>query len=143
MNANERQVGGEHYRTKRGGVQHWDYCIRANVPNLEYAASKYLTRWRKKNGLEDLRKPLHYIEKRIESLNLGMGVLRGANKVHLMFAEFIRDNEVSPTEAAIIDLVMHWKNQSHLLNALDMLKRFIAEEEDKAGGPTAAYVNQD
>lgn len=143
MNANERQVGGEHYRTKEGGVQHWDYCVRANVPNLEYAASKYLTRWRKKNGLEDLRKPLHYIEKRIESLNLGMGVLRGANKVHLMFAEFIRDNEVSPTEAAIIDLVMHWKNQSHLLNARDMLKRLISEEEDKIGGPTSAYVNQD
>lgn len=143
MNANERQVGGEHYRTKEGGVQHWDYCVRANIPNLEYAASKYLTRWRKKNGLEDLRKPLHYIEKRIESLSLGVGVLRGANKVHLMFAEFVRDNEVPPTEAAIIDLVMHWKNQSHLLNARDMLKRLIAEEEDKMGGPTSAYVNQD
>lgn len=143
MNANERQVGGEHYRTKEGGVQHWDYCVRANVPNLEYAASKYLTRWRKKNGLEDLRKPLHYIEKRIESLNLGAGVLRGANKVHLMFAEFVRDNEIPPTEVGIIDLVMHWKNKAHLLNAREMLKRLIAEEEEKLGEPTSAYVNQD
>ena len=143
MSANNRQVGGEHYRTKEGGVQHWDYCVRANVTNLEYAASKYLTRWRKKNGLEDLNKPLHYIDKRIESLNLGIGALRGVDKIHLMFDEFIRDNEVPPTEAVIIDLVMHWKHLSHLLNARDMLKRLISEEEGKAGEPTSAYIDQD
>ena len=62
--ANDRQVGGKHYRT--GGDQHWDIVDRFDVPYLEGVASKYPLRWREKGGVEDLEKTLHYIDKILE-----------------------------------------------------------------------------
>lgn len=56
--ANSKQVGGNHYKT--GTVEHWD------VFGPEYliaSATKYVGRWRKKNGVQDLEKALHYAEK--------------------------------------------------------------------------------
>lgn len=63
--ANTRQVGGDHY--KKQGIQHWDYIIANRIPYMEAQVIKYLSRWRDKNGLEDLRKAQHYLEKLIES----------------------------------------------------------------------------
>jgi hypothetical protein len=61
--ANERQVGGTHYRSE---IQHWDYVVANDIPYLEAQVIKYLTRWRKKNGLEDVYKAQHYLQKLIE-----------------------------------------------------------------------------
>lgn len=62
--ANDIQHGGSHYR--KLGIQHWDYVVVNNIPYLEACAIKYLTRWRDKGGIEDLRKAKHYVEKLIE-----------------------------------------------------------------------------
>jgi hypothetical protein len=64
------QVGGDHY-TKSSGlcphcgkeVQHWD--VYADQPYLEGAATSYIGRWRDKGGLEDLRKAISFLEKRL------------------------------------------------------------------------------
>lgn len=61
--ANDRQVGGSHYA---GAYQHWDFVHDLNLDYWQACASKYVTRWRKKNGLEDLAKAPHYMEKRKE-----------------------------------------------------------------------------
>jgi hypothetical protein len=61
--ANAVQVGGEHYRSQ---FQHWDWVIANNLGYLEGCATKYIARWRKKNGLEDLLKARHYLDKLIE-----------------------------------------------------------------------------
>jgi len=62
--ANDRQHGGDHY--KQLPIQPWDYIVSNNLGFLEGNAVKYLTRHREKNGVEDLRKAIHYIEKLIE-----------------------------------------------------------------------------
>ena len=69
--ANDRQVGGEHYRNTEvtcphcgGKLQHWD--IFGLWEGLLYAATKYLWRWKQKDGVQGLEKAVHYIEKRIE-----------------------------------------------------------------------------
>jgi hypothetical protein len=64
MNANERQVGGDHYKGR--AVQPWDYITANGIPYLEGCAIKYLTRWRDKGGLADLEKAAHFIQKLIE-----------------------------------------------------------------------------
>lgn len=64
MSANDTQHGGDHYKGK--AIQPWDYIEANNIPFLEGSAIKYLTRWRDKGGVEDLRKALHFIQKRIE-----------------------------------------------------------------------------
>lgn len=62
--ANEMQVGGQHYS---GTYQHWDWVVDCRLGYLDGNASKYVARWRKKNGREDLEKALHYIEKKQET----------------------------------------------------------------------------
>lgn len=64
MGANDKQVGGSHYRSK---IQHWDYVLANEIPYIEAQVIKYLTRWRMKNGHEDLRKAQHYLQKLFES----------------------------------------------------------------------------
>ena len=64
VNANDKQHGGTHYKGQV--IQVWDYITANNIPYLEGNAIKYLSRWRYKGGIEDLRKALHYVEKLIE-----------------------------------------------------------------------------
>ncbi len=60
---NAIQHGGDHY--KRKSIQPWDYIVANNIGFLEGNAIKYISRWREKNGIEDLKKAIHYIEKLI------------------------------------------------------------------------------
>ena len=64
MSANDKQHGGQHY--KRMSIQHWDFVLANGVPYMEAQVIKYLCRWREKNGLEDLWKAQHFLEKLIE-----------------------------------------------------------------------------
>jgi hypothetical protein len=64
MSANEKQIGGEHYKGK--AIQPWDYIAANNIPYLEGNIIKYASRWRDKGGIDDLRKVIHYAEKLIE-----------------------------------------------------------------------------
>ena len=143
MSANNKQVGGGHYRTvKKDGVQHWDYCVVVNVPNLEYAATKYLTRWYKKNGLQDIQKAVHYMEKRIESFRNHVGIVKGANRNQGLFNRYIEDNQIPHHEREVIDLIMHWKGVDQLEDILSRLQNLLNTAEEAEGSPTAAYVNQ-
>ena len=64
MSANQNQVGGSHYALKP--IQTWDYIVANNIGYLEGNVIKYVSRWRQKGGVEDLRKAAHYLEKLIE-----------------------------------------------------------------------------
>ena len=60
----EKQVGGNHY--SRYKIQPVDFIIANKLDWCESNVIKYITRWRNKNGVEDLRKAAHYIEMLIE-----------------------------------------------------------------------------
>ena len=64
MSANDTQRGGSHYKTK--AIQPWDYITGNGMGYLEGNVVKYVSRFREKNGIEDLRKAMHYLEKLIE-----------------------------------------------------------------------------
>ena len=63
MTANNKQVGGSHYKAP---IECWDYILANDIGYLEGTAIKYLTRWRKKNGIEDIQKAIHFLEKLVE-----------------------------------------------------------------------------
>lgn len=65
--ANKIQHGGDHYQ--QGEIQPWDFIAANNIGFFEGNAIKYLTRWRSKGGVEDLRKARHYIDKLVELEN--------------------------------------------------------------------------
>jgi len=61
---NAVQYGGDHYKKK--AIQPWDYIAANEIGYLEGNVIKYVSRWKDKNGLEDLLKAKHYLEKLIE-----------------------------------------------------------------------------
>jgi len=71
MAANDAQVGGNHYKLQP--VQHWDYVV-AQGWGYGYLAgqiTKYVSRAPNKNGLEDLKKASHFLDKLIEEVEAG------------------------------------------------------------------------
>lgn len=49
------------------GIEAWDYIISHNMNFLEGNIIKYITRYKHKNGLEDLKKVRQYLDKLIET----------------------------------------------------------------------------
>jgi len=69
--ANKNQVGGDHYRTE---IQHWDYVWANNLDYFQAQITKYVTRWKKKNGIQDLLKAKHFLDKYIELLEVDKAI---------------------------------------------------------------------
>ena len=128
-----KQVGGDHYQCS---YQHWDLVDQHGIPFLEGTASKYLLRYRKKNGLEDLQKSLDYITK-IELELHGHGrtrlhrsakyPFRKPEHFDVDFAFYLRENRVDDEsdQATAIYMLLTWTIPQHLELARDLIKRMI------------------
>jgi len=53
------QVGGSHYQMP---IQPIDFIVKNNIPYREANVIKYVVRHRQKNGREDLKKAIHYLQ---------------------------------------------------------------------------------
>ena len=62
-----KQEGGSHYKDLP--IQPVEYIYANALGYFEGNVVKYVTRWRKKNGITDLMKAKHYIELLIELEN--------------------------------------------------------------------------
>lgn len=70
LNANTYMIGGTHYQDI-DGEQHWDRVARLQLDYFQGQITKYVERWKKKNGLEDLKKAQHFLQKYIELIEAG------------------------------------------------------------------------
>lgn len=96
MSANTKQVGGDHYKSE---YQHWDWVENVQLPYLLAQVTRYVTRWKKKNGIEDLQKAIHYIDKAIETHE-------AINAVYQTFTdEFCNTNKSSDEEKLIFSQI--------------------------------------
>lgn len=106
MGANERQEGGEHYVSE---YQHWDWVTDVGLGYLLAASTKYIARHRSKNGVEDLKKALHYFEKYCEVIYGDTGApmeMRPRPEVVIERTErFCEANHAQPLEASIITVI--------------------------------------
>ena len=93
--ANERQVGGEHY--KGAEYQHWDWVTDTKLNYLAGCASKYVSRHRSKNGKEDLGKAIHYMDKAQERFITGSAVSSRMSA----YWRFVLENNLTMIEAMI------------------------------------------
>ena len=66
-NALEKQVEGSHYKDMP--IQPVEYIYANALGYFEGNVIKYVSRWRKKNGIADLEKAKHYIELLIQLEN--------------------------------------------------------------------------
>jgi len=69
LNTLKEQVGGNHYKEMK--FQPLEYILGNNLNFCEGNIIKYVTRYKAKNGVEDLLKAKHYIEILIENHNRG------------------------------------------------------------------------
>jgi hypothetical protein len=66
VSAKDYQIGGSHYKDK--GIQPIEYIMANGLGFCEGNVIKYVSRWRDKNGLDDLLKAKHYLEFLIEEV---------------------------------------------------------------------------
>jgi len=64
MSADTQQIGGNHYKDK--AIQPWDFIVSNGLGYLEGNVVKYVSRYKQKNGVQDLEKARHYLDKLIE-----------------------------------------------------------------------------
>ncbi len=64
MSAFDKQVGGGHYTKMK--IQPFQYSMANGLDPMQHTVVKYVTRFRDKNGIEDLKKAIHTLELLIE-----------------------------------------------------------------------------
>ena len=64
MSALKEQVGGQHYKDM--AIQPVEYIVANGLGYIEGAVIKYVSRWKAKNGVEDLKKARHFLSILIE-----------------------------------------------------------------------------
>lgn len=132
MKANEKQVAGNHYRSK---IQHWDLVRTTGMGYFEGQITKYVSRWRKKNGVQDLEKALHFLQKYLEVIGVGYEYRQYPHDrelVKLVLIGYSELNGLTEEEAEIIRLVVLWSSRYDLLEAESKLKKLIASSTGTA-----------
>lgn len=131
--ANDQQIAGTHYKST---IQHWDHAVYVfGTGYLRGQITKYVYRWRKKNGLQDLYKARHFLEKLIEV----------EHRVPIATTEvFLAANSIGVQEAEIIRCISaHGRSLCALSEKLATLHK-AAELLDEliAAEPSSAYTDQ-
>ena len=138
--ANETQVGGSHY--KHSSYEHWDWAWDAGLDSFQYPITKYVARWKRKGGIEDLEKAEHYLVKYIEVVERDKVIKQSAPEILLIqFMDWSRAEDLDNKQQALCSLVAHWVDTGGLKDALSLLKEYIAEQRGEEPGP--GYVDQD
>ena len=71
--ADDIQIDGSHYKNSSSalkGVQHWTWCYHNNYDIFQVYITKYVHRHKEKNGIRDLKKARHTLDKYIEVLEM-------------------------------------------------------------------------
>lgn len=133
--ANDRQIGGEHYK-QDGGQQHWDFVAKHQLNYFIGCATKYVSRWRKKGGVEDLRKAVHFIDKLLEIWDSNMPVpppkpIPTAEEI----MAFSMANDLSVKECAILNYLCGLNDKIRFEKGRNLIQELIDAEvvEDKTG----------
>ena len=113
MSANDKQVGGKHYKNDNGLPDHWDIVMGMGWDYLVGNATKYIWRLGRKGGpeksIEDLDKAMHYLAKKRE----------------LLVAEVAKDSQSVPVD--------------NVTTLGDIIRKKI---QDEGLGPNSSYTNQ-
>jgi Protein of unknwon function (DUF3310) len=128
MIANKTQVGGDHYQG--GDYQHWDMCATFyGEAFFKCTASKYVIRWRKKNGAEDLNKALHYLLKLKELVAKG-GVKLNHYTPDAIEAAIVRLPIMVVQDAVLMYKILAADDMLSLNSAIDYLEQIFFDLDE-------------
>ena len=118
------QVGGDHYQAQ---YQHWDWVIDMKMGYLEGNATKYVSRWWKKNGVQDLEKARTYVEKLIQNFGSVMNFsLHIHEDLRIQYVNrFVAANKLPSMEADFCQCMGDWRSKRDLQIALSLLDGLV------------------
>lgn len=132
MSANDKQVGGDHYRA---GVQHWDVAVALKLGYFEGQITKYVSRWRKKNGVQDLEKAQHFLDKLIENWEILQPPPDLNREYQVNFVtRFVEGSNIRGVERDIVLGVFFWRDGLDLKEVRQKLQWLIERESAIAAG---------
>lgn len=138
MSANDQKV--PHYDSE---YQHWDYALNVGMGCLEYAATKYLSRYQKKGQpVVDLEKVLHYTIKLRENATLVLTYAKCTRPNKMFIREetnrFCSINRIpSHANNAILGLAI-WETPSELntvIATICALIKIVKDSVDSGANP--------
>lgn len=134
------QEGGDHYQAE---YQHWDWVTDIGMGYLPGNATKYVSRWHKKNGIEDLKKALTYIDKMLVVLeeyplyqfNYSIG---NGYKIGKCTERFIVVNQLGDAERGICEALSFKCDKYMVKAAREKLMALIRSAQRGQGWPSLA-----
>ena len=126
MKANEKQVGGLHYKSE---YEHWDLVLTIPLDYLEGCCTKYVSRARKKNRLQDLHKAMHYLEKLMEVAEFNLRRNLREPEIHAEVNRYALANDLTMLEEEFMVSMCLYENNADLQNTRCILEEIILETE--------------
>lgn len=126
---NKTQVGGDHYQT--GDVQHWDLATQMGTEYLIGNITKYVSRWRKKNGADDVRKAAHYLLKLREVIVEGAPFPVWAPRAE-DFVAWVIDAKLTKLEARLCAVLLYADEVDDLNQASKLMIQLMKEAQNAA-----------
>lgn len=129
------QVGGNHYDSQ---FQHWDWVTEIKMGYLAGCATKYVSRWWKKGGVQDVQKARTYVEKMLEKFSqLQNDCLElPGHIVDHYTKKFCRVNNLPAVETTICTLMTIWSTREDLQGVLDLMDELLKLAEARLAGAT-------
>lgn len=125
------QVGGTHYQKL---YQHWDFVCDTELHYLLGCATKYIDRWEDKNGIQDLKKVISYLDKAVERRVVSLCINYKAVDDYCI--QFDMDEQ----------LIIRDIHNNAFESAKTRVAHLIAEEQerlDQEAEASSGYVDQD
>ncbi len=117
MDALTKEVGGSHYM---GGYQPVELFAKLSLNGFQSNVAKYVTRHLKKNGLEDIKKALHYVELAIQLKPFALSTLMPKEYVEKEVFQFASTNILGEHEHLAIYYICIGE-YDHCIEELNML----------------------
>lgn len=108
MNPLQEQIGGSHYKNFK--MQPIELIAKTRCSFIQGNIIKYISRYKEKNGKQDLEKVIHYAQLALELGDRGNLGFRKANA----FSAYCQANELSSAQTRIIQHV-GWDNYGSVI----------------------------
>lgn len=132
------QEGGDHYQAE---YQHWDWVTDIGMGYLPGNATKYVSRWRKKNGEADLRKAMTYVDKMLAILKVEPGYRfnrEASYKTRVCTDRFVEINGLVGAERSIMELLSGPCPKEMLVLAKEHIRALLQDAQRGQGRPSPA-----
>ena len=124
MSALDIQIGGSHYRNK--GIQPIELIVALNLNFIEGNIVKYITRYKEKNGVQDIMKCIHYSQLAIE-----LKCIRHNIDIHNnyeLILQYVKTNDLCSVQTYVLNSCLQNDYEQVKLLCNEMVKNYNSEK---------------